>query len=85
MNASNHSPKLARVLAGVAKDGDVKLAIHDPAAGYWTAYFTTELGALRVYHAYGGADTFGTRRIQRIEAGPLAGCYSLTTFQEGSR
>ena len=78
---TTHNERLAGQLASYAKDGEVRHAFLDSEAGYWTAYFTTELGALRVYLTYGGSASFGNSRVKYIEEGPMAGCYRLTTFE----
>lgn len=72
---------LRELTKAIGTDDGVEHLIYDPEAGYWTAYFETELAALRVYHHYGGGDTFGTRRIQYMEDGPMAGTYRLTTHK----
>jgi hypothetical protein len=43
----------------------------------WSAIFSDELGALRVYHYYGGSRTFGTRKVKKIPQG-----WELTNFEE---
>lgn len=47
--------------------------------GNWVAYFESELGALRVYAAYGGGNYFGPQIPVLVEEGSMAGTYMLTT------
>ena len=53
---------------GLFGDGDV-----------WSAYFSTEFAALRVYHAYGGGDVFGSRRVKPVIGGKYKGSFCLTS------
>lgn len=42
----------------------------------WSATFSDELGALRVYQYYGGSRTFGDRKVKKTPQG-----WELTNFE----
>jgi hypothetical protein len=44
----------------------------------YSAYFSTEFAALRVYHAYSGSTVFGDRRVMPVEGGRFPGAFNLT-------
>jgi hypothetical protein len=74
---------LRREILKATKNPDsIAHLICDEAAGYWSAYFTDELSALRVYHHWGGSETFNVQRVRKLENGQLKGCYGLTTFND---
>ena len=74
------SNRLAQELEKIIGDGgEVLHTFHDLEAGYWTAYLSTEVAALRVYHRYGGSETFGNRRVQEVRGGQFEGAFMLTS------
>lgn len=71
--------RLLSVLQNLSGDaGVVQHAMFFDDGTHWSAYFSTEFAALRVYHAYGGSEVFGSRRVQPVTGGRFAGSFNLT-------
>lgn len=76
---SNKETRFLASLQRLAGDaGIVQYVMFFGDGATWSAYFSTEFAALRVYHAYGGGDVFGTRRVKPVAAGRYKGSFCLT-------